>query len=98
MNYVYEKLYKHIKLKKRITSLCREMKDYLTAEELDVVYRHFNSQKPSKRINKEFLDNKCFIGRAYWWEYHSGNKELIDEFTKQRKLFIFKMIKITTKK
>ena len=98
MHNVYEKLYKHIKPKKIITSLCKEMRDVLNTEELQIVYQHFHSQKPSKKINKEFFENKCFIGGVYWWHYHYENKELVDEYTKQRKMFIFKMIKITTKK
>jgi hypothetical protein len=98
MHYVYEKLYKRIKQKKTITSLCKEMRNVLTAEELKIVYAHFHSQKPSKKTNKEFFNNKSFIGGVYWWEYNSISKALNDESTKQRKLFIFKMIKITTKK
>jgi hypothetical protein len=74
------------------------MRNVLTTEEFQIIYGHFHSQKPSKRINKEFFNNKCFIGGIYWWHYHYANKELVDEYTKQRKMFIFKMIKITTKK
>lgn len=98
MKYVYEKLYRHIKPKKKITSLCKEMKTCLSNKEINIVRKHFQSQKPSKIINKEFFKNKCFIGGVYWWRYNSFNEELSNESTKQRKFFIFKMIKITTKK
>jgi len=96
MKYVYEKLYRHIKQKKVITSLCIEMRNVLTTEEIKIVYKHFKSQKPSKKINKEFFNNKCFVGGVFWWKHYTLNEKLIDESTKQRKLFIFKMIKITT--
>jgi hypothetical protein len=98
MHFVYEKLYKHIKSKNTITSLCKEIKMYLSIEEQNIIYKHFYSQKPSSKINKDFFNNKCFIGGIYWWHYNSLNKEINYESTKQRKLFIFKMIKITTKK
>lgn len=98
IHFVYEKLYRHIKTKETITSLCREMKNCLSMEEQNIIIQHFNSQKPSNKINKEFFNNKCFIGGIYWWHYYPLNKELINESTKQRKLFIFKMIKITTRK
>lgn len=97
INNVYIKLYNHIKRKKVINSLCREMRVCLSAKELLIVYGHFHSQKPSNKINKEFFDNKCFIGGIYWWYYHTLNKDLNYEYTHQRKLFILKMIKITTK-
>jgi len=97
INNVYKKLYSQIKRKKVINSLCREMRYCLTTEELLIVYNHFNSQKPSNKINKEFFENKCFTGGVFWWRYnHAWDKVVEYEYTLQRKLFILKMIKITS--
>jgi hypothetical protein len=98
INNVYRKLYKHIENKKSITSLCAEMKHCLYRDEFCIVYDHFHKQKPSGKIHKEFYDNKYFIGGMFWWEYTAVNKKMNNEFTKQRKLFILKMIEITNKK
>lgn len=98
INNVYRKLYKHIENKESITSLCSEMKHCLYRDEFCIVYDHFHKQKPSGKIHKEFYDNKCFIGGSFWWEYTAVNKKMNNEFTKQRKLFILKMIEITNKK
>lgn len=98
INIVYRKLYKHIENKERITSLCIVMKSYLSKEELNIIYNHFHSQKPTSKINKEFYNNIYFTGGIFWWKYHCLNKEDNFEYTHQRKLFILKMIKITNPK
>jgi len=98
INNVYRKLYKHIENKESITSLCSEIKHCLYRDEFCIVYDHFHKQKPSGKIHKEFYDNKCFTGGMFWWEYSASNKKINIKSTKQRKLFILKMIEITNKK
>jgi hypothetical protein len=94
-NIVYRKLYEHIKTKHKITSLCLEMKGYLSYEEYNIIYIHFKTQKPTSKKNQEFYNHKNYFGGTFWWEYSLLNKETKKECTNQRKLFILKMIEIT---
>jgi len=68
----------------------------ITTEEKNLLMLHFQSQIPTENLHPEFFNNYSFQKGSSiygsWWAYGTQ-----PEKTKQRKLFIKKMIEITAK-
>lgn len=88
LNLLYRTLYEYIENNKRITSLCIQISHCFDYNDHRFILPHFASQKPTEKLHSEFYKNESFIGGSFWWKVDS-------ESTKQRKLFILKMIELT---
>jgi hypothetical protein len=89
LNCLYRLIYSRIESKEIVNSLCAEFRKYLTLEEADLIESHFTINKPSVKLHPKFYVNRFYCGRLYWWQHRCK------ESTRQRKLFILEMIKIT---
>ena len=89
LNCLYRLIYSRIKSEEIVNSLCAEFRKYLTLEEADLIESHFTINKPSVKLHPKFYVNKFYYGGLYWWKHRCK------ESTRQRKLFILEMIKIT---
>jgi hypothetical protein len=89
LNCLYRLIYSRIESKEIVNSLCAEFRRYLTLEEVDLIESHFERNKPSVKLHPKFYVNRFYCGGLYWWQHRCK------ESTRQRKLFILEMIKIT---
>lgn len=93
---LYELLYDNVKDLIRVKGLCLVISDLhdvhnlITITERIQLKDHFISQKPTEYVNKYFYDDAGYFGTTLWWVGENA--------TKNRKLFVKRMIEITKPK
>jgi hypothetical protein len=95
LNQLYLILWDNIKDLNYIGGLCYEINyllvDKISNDEYELLIKDLKNQKPNENQHSEFLESPTWRGGAYWWK----DEEDINPIN--RKLFIKKMIKITSK-